>query len=105
LYQEAADVQPPRSSTAANAVDFQLLRLAAGDLLGTQPAVGLAELLRPAGKASTYLFTYILMHNSLPTMTRCQRCITLFFRHMYACMLSGMFNGYPKQSQYGSCLA
>ncbi|KAL0018702.1 hypothetical protein WJX79_002745 [Trebouxia sp. C0005] len=49
LYQEAAGVQPPRSSTAANAVDFQLLRLAAGDLLGTQPAVGLAELLRPAG--------------------------------------------------------
>ncbi|KAA6423558.1 MAG: nuclear pore complex Nup98-Nup96-like, partial [Trebouxia sp. A1-2] len=49
LYQEAAGVQQPRSSTAANAVDFQLLRLAAGDLLGTQPAVGLAELLRPAG--------------------------------------------------------
>ncbi len=57
LYQEAADVQPPKSSTAANAVDFQLLRLAAGELLGTQPAVGLAELLRPAGIASTYLFT------------------------------------------------
>jgi len=57
LYQEAADVQPPRSSTAANAVDFQLLRLAAGDLLGTQPAVGLAELLRPAGEEFSSSFT------------------------------------------------
>lgn len=49
LYQEAQGVRPPKSSSFANAVDFQLLRLAAGDLPESEPERGLAELLRPAG--------------------------------------------------------
>ena len=54
LYQEAGGVEPPRSSNAASATDFQLLRLAAGDLPGAQPDDGMAELLRPAGMSSTF---------------------------------------------------
>ena len=49
VYQEALGIQPPASSTAPGAVDFQLLRLGAGDLSGTNANEGLAELLRPAG--------------------------------------------------------
>ena len=48
-YQEAQNVEPPESSTAVGATDFQLLRLAADDLNVQQSSVGLAELLRPAG--------------------------------------------------------
>lgn len=50
LYQEALDVSPPESATDVTAVDFQLLRLSAGDLPGTDLHQGLAELLRPSGE-------------------------------------------------------
>lgn len=49
VYQEALGIKPPASSTAPGAVDFQLLRLGAGDLPGINANKGLAELLRPAG--------------------------------------------------------
>lgn len=50
LYWEAHDISPPDSATAVTAVDFQLLRLSAGDLPGTDLHQGLAELLRPSGE-------------------------------------------------------
>lgn len=50
VYQEAENVEPPQSSSAVGATDFQLLRLAADDLDMQHSNVGLAELIRPAGR-------------------------------------------------------
>lgn len=50
LYKEAHDIESQESITDVIAVDFQLLRLSAGDLPGTDLHQGLAELLRPSGK-------------------------------------------------------
>ena len=50
VYQESEAVEPPQSSSAVSATDFQLLRLAADDLDVQHTDVGLAELLRPAGR-------------------------------------------------------
>lgn len=49
VYQEQERVEPPKSSSAVGATDFQLLRLAADDLDVQHSGTGLAELLRPAG--------------------------------------------------------
>lgn len=49
VYQEVEHVEPPQSSSAVAASDFQLLRLAADDLDVQYSSAGLAELLRPAG--------------------------------------------------------
>ena len=54
LYQESLDVAPPASATGVTAVDFQLLRLSAGDLPGADVQQGLAELLRPSGTPSLF---------------------------------------------------
>lgn len=56
VYQEAENVEPPQSSSAVGATDFQLLRLAADDLDLQHTDVGLAELLRPAGSSLPLLF-------------------------------------------------
>ena len=42
-------MEPPESSSAVGATDFQVLRLAADDLDVQHSGMGLAELLRPAG--------------------------------------------------------
>ena len=55
LYQESNKVHPPASCNLPNATDFQLFRLAAGDLPGTDPAQGIADLLRPVGMLSAHL--------------------------------------------------
>ena len=78
VYQEVGNVEPPKSSTAVGATDFELLRLAAGylaaDNLDVQnSSMGLAELLRPAGSYSLLLllvnnahaFIYLLGCSSL----------------------------------------
>lgn len=54
LYQEAHSISPPQGTSPsgqkfASAADFQVLRLAAGDLPGDDVSTGLGELLRPAG--------------------------------------------------------
>lgn len=52
MYQEEDRVEPPKSSSAAAATDFQLLSLAADDLDVQHSGMGLAELLRPAGSCA-----------------------------------------------------
>lgn len=54
LYKEAHDIDSPESTTDVTAVDFQLLRLSAGDLPGADLHQGLAELLRPSGKLCSH---------------------------------------------------
>lgn len=65
VYQEEERVEPPESSSAVGATDFQLLRLAADDLEVQHSGMGLAELLRPAGSCPPccFLRAYLLLTN------------------------------------------